>query len=50
MNEADREIFPVTEAGIGFEFMAEQAAISSKKYIFKEDLRNTEWCKRKLKV
>lgn len=50
MNEADREMFVVTEKDVNLEHMAEQSAIVSKKYYFKEDLSNIERCKRKLKM
>lgn len=50
MNEADREIFVVTEKDIDLVAMAENSAIASKKFFFNEDLSNVEWCKTKLKM
>lgn len=50
MNDKDKDIFPITEKGLSFDSIIEQSAIASKKYYFKEDLDNIQWCKTKLKM
>ncbi|KAK7600945.1 hypothetical protein V9T40_008386 [Parthenolecanium corni] len=50
MNDKDKDIFPITEKGLSFDSIIEQSAIASKKYYFKEDLDNIQWCKTKLKI
>ncbi|KAK7576751.1 hypothetical protein V9T40_013037 [Parthenolecanium corni] len=50
MNDADKEVFPVTEKDMDLEALAERAGYVLKKYYFQENMDNIEWCRTKLKM
>lgn len=50
MNEADEKVFPVTEKNVDFKYITQWATYVTKKYYFKENMDNIEWCKKKLKM
>ena len=50
MNEADEKVFPVTEKDMDLEALVERAVYVLKKYYFKENMDNIEWCRTKLKM
>ncbi|KAK7576750.1 hypothetical protein V9T40_013036 [Parthenolecanium corni] len=50
MNDADKEVFPVTEKDMDIEALVERGLYVFKKYYFQENMDNIEWCRTKLKM